>query len=109
MDKHEGMQRDELKQNDPHSQPIESVRDGLEKATETEAPITARDWWVSNGPVLAIVFALLVYLFMKFDNEGLIAIAKAAIGLSFVVVQRTTSCRAQRSRAPSSLSVGRAL
>src|SRR5207253_196849 len=36
-------------------------------------------------PMLAIVFALLVYLFMKFDSDGLVAIAKAALGLSLVV------------------------
>jgi len=79
------MPRDEIKQNDTHSNPLEVDKDALEKESESEAPITSRDWWVANGPVLAIVFALFVYLFMKFDNEGLVAIAKAAIGLSFVV------------------------
>src|SRR5262249_22605414 len=30
-------------------------------------------------------FALLVYLFLQFDSEGLVAILKAALGLSFVI------------------------
>ena len=52
-----------------------------DRAPDVEAPITSRDWWVQNGPVLAIVFALLIYLFMKFDTAGLVAIAKAALAL----------------------------
>ncbi len=101
MDNHEGMPRDEIKPTqpagpgDPNSRPgAEAFREGpppnpivapAEKAEETEAPITSRDWWVQNGPVLAIVLALVALLVMKFDAEGLIAIAKAALGLSFVV------------------------
>ena len=52
-----------------------------------EPPLTSRDWWIQNGPVLAIVVRLrgLSRLFMKFDTGGLIAIAKAAMGLSLVV------------------------
>jgi regulator of sigma E protease len=56
-----------------------------DKTPPEEAPITSRDWWVQNGPILGLVFALLVYLFMKFDSDGLVAIAKAALGLSLVV------------------------
>jgi regulator of sigma E protease len=59
--------------------------EAAEQTPDNEAPITSRDWWVQNGPVLAIVFALLVFLFMKFDSSGLVAIAKAALGLSLVV------------------------
>ncbi len=56
-----------------------------DKAPAEDPPITSRDWWVHNGPILLLVFAGLVFLFMKFDSGGLIAIAKAALGLSFVV------------------------
>lgn len=88
MDKHEGMQRDEIKAGAEFTGDGSSARvppTPGSKDADVEKPITSRDWWVQNGPVLAIVFALLLYLFMKFDSDGLIAIAKAALGLSFVV------------------------
>ncbi|HWY88805.1 MAG TPA: hypothetical protein VNX28_18985, partial [Gemmataceae bacterium] len=82
MDNHEDMQRDAVK---PAPHPAQGdLRGGGAEAARDE-PVTTRDWWVQNGPILLIVFALFVYLFMKFDSDGLVAIAKAALGLSFVV------------------------
>src|SRR5207302_1126565 len=43
------------------------------------------EWLRSNGPVLAIIGALFVYLYIKFDYDGLWAIGKAALGLGFVI------------------------
>jgi regulator of sigma E protease len=43
------------------------------------------EWLRSNGPVLAIIGALFVYLYIKFDSDGLWAIGKAALGLGFVI------------------------
>jgi regulator of sigma E protease len=50
-----------------------------------EAQLTFGQWLKVNGFTLTIVTALFVYLFMKFDSDGLWAIAKAALGLSFVI------------------------
>ena len=86
MDKHEGMQPGDVNSIGNTPPPAEVPKTGADaKTTPDEAPITSRDWWVHNGPVLLLVFAGLVYLFMKFDTGGLIAIAKAALGLSLVV------------------------
>ncbi|MBI3410399.1 MAG: site-2 protease family protein [Planctomycetes bacterium] len=66
--------------------PVNSnTKDGSAPPAGVEAPPTVKEWWIQNGPVLAIVFALLVYLFIQFDSEGLVAILKAALGLSFVI------------------------
>lgn len=53
--------------------------------TEPEGDLTFRQWFERNGFALLAIGALLVFLFMKFDSNGLWAIAKAALGLSFVV------------------------
>jgi len=54
-------------------------------ATDPEPEPGFRQWLERNGFSLVVVGALLVFLFMKFDGTGLWAIAKAALGLSFVV------------------------
>jgi regulator of sigma E protease len=46
---------------------------------------TFAEWLRSNGVTLAILGALFVYLYVKFDSDGLWAIAKAALGLGFVI------------------------
>jgi len=56
-----------------------------EQAAGPEPDLTPGQWLARNGPVLVVVAAVVVYLFMKFDSEGLWAIAKAALGLSFVI------------------------
>jgi regulator of sigma E protease len=56
-----------------------------DQAPEPEPEQTMGQWFAQNGVTLAIVLTLLVYLFFKFDSEGLLAIAKAALGLSFVI------------------------
>jgi regulator of sigma E protease len=101
LDNHEGVQRGEIKaapnQADSGKTPADAIRAGAapnvasvpvddgDQTPDVEPSITSRAWWVQNGPVLAIVFALLVFLFMKFDSEGLLAILKAALGLSLVI------------------------
>lgn len=52
---------------------------------QPEPELSLSQWLKSNGPTLTIVVALFVYLFVKFDSDGLWAIAKAALGLSFVI------------------------
>lgn len=52
---------------------------------EPEGEPTFRQWFERNGFSLLAIGALLVFLFTKFDSNGLWAIAKAALGLSFVV------------------------
>lgn len=54
-------------------------------AAEPEPEPGFRQWLERNGFSLLVVGALLVFLFIKFDGTGLWAIAKAALGLSFVV------------------------
>jgi regulator of sigma E protease len=94
LDKPEDMQRDTLKSpvNGKASANGEALTPGspdkdasADKASASDVPITSREWWIQNGPLLALVLAVLVYLFLNFDAEGLVAIAKAALGLSFVV------------------------
>ncbi|MCI0641997.1 MAG: site-2 protease family protein [Gemmataceae bacterium] len=81
MDQNEFVQR-----NGVNSQPEDLDAQGRAAGGEVEEPpITSRDWWVQNGPVLAIVFALLALIFIKFDSDGIWAIVKAALGLSLVV------------------------
>jgi regulator of sigma E protease len=46
---------------------------------------TLRQWLAQNGFMLVLLAAGVVYLYMKFDTEGLWAIAKAALGLGFVI------------------------
>jgi regulator of sigma E protease len=54
-------------------------------STSAEPEPNLRQWLARNGPILVPLGALLVYLFIQFDSDGLWAIAKAALGLSFVV------------------------
>jgi regulator of sigma E protease len=59
-----------------------------EGQTEPDAPApepTMGEWLRANGPTLLILGALFVFLYIKFDSEGLWAIAKAAIGLGLVI------------------------
>jgi regulator of sigma E protease len=55
---------------------------------EPDAPApepTMGEWLRANGPTLVILGALFVFLYIRFDSEGLWAIAKAAIGLGLVI------------------------
>src|SRR5205085_3917498 len=54
-------------------------------AVPDEGPLTFKDWLARNGISLAIVTALFVFLYIKFDASGLWAIAKAALGLGLVI------------------------
>jgi regulator of sigma E protease len=57
-------------------------------APEDGAPApepTMGEWLRANVPTLVILGALFVFLYIKFDTEGLWAIAKAAIGLGLVI------------------------
>lgn len=80
MDNQENVRRDGLTPSGPPVPP----QDGSDLAQE-EAPATLGQWFAQNGVSLAIVAALLVFLFSKFDTAGLLAIGKAALGLSLVV------------------------
>jgi regulator of sigma E protease len=46
---------------------------------------TMGEWLRANLPTLTILGALFVFLYIKFDTDGLWAIAKAAIGLGLVI------------------------
>jgi regulator of sigma E protease len=46
---------------------------------------TLREWFVRNGPSLVIMAALFLFLYAKFDTEGLWSIVKAALGLGLVI------------------------
>jgi regulator of sigma E protease len=46
---------------------------------------TMGEWLRANGLTLILLGALFVFLYIKFDTEGLWAIAKAAIGLGLVI------------------------
>src|SRR5437868_401430 len=46
---------------------------------------TFGEWLRGNGVTLAILGALFFYLYRTFDTDGLWAIAKAALGLGFVI------------------------
>lgn len=74
---------------DPHLNgsiaPVPPAPPAPPPATEPEPEPGFRQWLERNGFSLIVVGALLVFLFMKFDGTGLWAIAKAALGLSFVV------------------------
>jgi len=56
-----------------------------DQADTPEPEPSLGDWLRSNGPTLAILAALFLYLYWKFDSDGLWAIAKAALGLGFVI------------------------
>ncbi len=67
----------------PEMTPVKESRESA--APEPEREPTLGEWLRSNGPVLAILGALFVYLYLKFDTDGLLAIGKAAVGLGFVI------------------------
>lgn len=69
------MQRDDVN--------LPKVPDSV-KASADE-PQSFGAWLLRSGPLLAIVFGLAIYLYLQFDWYGLGAIAKAFLGLSFVV------------------------
>jgi regulator of sigma E protease len=46
---------------------------------------TVRQWLAQNMAMLAVIAAGLIFLYVKFDVDGLLAIAKAAVGLGFVI------------------------
>ncbi len=53
---------------------------------EASAPEpTMGEWLRANVPTLLILGALFVFLYIKFDTDGLWAIAKAALGLGLVI------------------------
>jgi regulator of sigma E protease len=59
-----------------------------QEATGPEAPApepTMGEWLRANLPTLLILGALFVFLYIKFDSDGLWAIAKAALGLGLVI------------------------
>jgi regulator of sigma E protease len=75
VDNHEGMRADDL------------TRPAAEKpaADTPDENLTVRQWLRRNGMVLLIVGALFVWLFVKFDGDWLWQLAKAALGLGFVI------------------------
>lgn len=90
MEKHDNTQPDGVKPNGVKPNDVKPAAENIvaytpKPASEEEAPLSFKEWWIQNGPVLTIVFALIAFLFFKFDSEGLWAIAKAALGLSFVI------------------------
>jgi regulator of sigma E protease len=85
LDKPEPMHRDEVKPDAGSPPPTPRLDTSTDKAPPPSPSLSSREWWVQNGPVLIIVIAVLVFLFMKFDLEGLLAILKAALGLGLVV------------------------
>jgi regulator of sigma E protease len=52
---------------------------------EVEPKLTVREWLAANGTTLAILGALFIFLWVKFDYDGLWAIFKAALGLGLVI------------------------
>lgn len=83
LENHEGVQSDlnnSFREGPPPKQAACS-----EEAAETEEEISIGRWLLHNGPILGAVIVLLVWLWLKFDVEGLWAIGKAALGLSFVI------------------------
>jgi regulator of sigma E protease len=57
-----------------------------EPANDTPEPEpTLKQWANRNIPLLVLLGALVVFLYIKFEISGLWAITKAALGLSFVV------------------------
>jgi regulator of sigma E protease len=54
-----------------------------EPAVEPEP--TLREWFIRNLPTLLVVAALFVLIYIKLDVEGMWSIAKAALGLGFVI------------------------
>ncbi len=52
---------------------------------EPELELTAKQWWLQNGPIVFILLAIVVSLIWFFDATGLLAVAKVAIGLGLVV------------------------
>ncbi len=68
----------------------EQIHAGTPPAPGTAPPTADREpglgeWLRSNGPTLLILSALFAFLYIKFDADGLWAIAKAAIGLGLVI------------------------
>ncbi len=61
---------------------------GPQEPAGAEAPApepTMGEWLRANVPTLLILGALFVFLYIKFDTDGLWAIAKAALGLGLVI------------------------
>jgi regulator of sigma E protease len=50
-----------------------------------DSPLTFKQWLIGNSISLAIIVSVLAFVLWKFDLSGIVAIATAALGLSFVV------------------------
>lgn len=87
MDANEHVQGDGIKPNGsrPNSGDAKSGSESPIDAATLAAETSMGPWLRQNVPTLLILGALGVFLFNKFDAEGLWAIAKAALGLSFVI------------------------
>ncbi|MCI0459188.1 MAG: site-2 protease family protein, partial [Gemmataceae bacterium] len=67
----------------PDMNPQRDPNEPIPAAEEREP--TLGEWLRSNGPTLVILLGLFVWLYIKFDADGLWAIAKAALGLGLVI------------------------
>ncbi len=85
MDNHDAMQRQPDLNSPAAANGVPQPAFPPAPEEEPEPEITFRQWLARNGITLGIVLLLLGYLFVKFDAEGLWAIGKAALGLSFVI------------------------
>jgi len=90
LDSHDFQSRPELKPDasapPPNGQAQPPVPPEGDEADDTPAvDMTFTQWLKANRIMLVILGALAVFLFTRFDGEGLWSIAKAVIGLSFVV------------------------
>jgi regulator of sigma E protease len=75
VDNHEGARSEDLNRSAPERPTAETPDENL----------TIGQWLSRNGPMLLLMGALMFYLIAKFDGDWLWSLAKAALGLGFVI------------------------
>jgi regulator of sigma E protease len=65
--------------------PAAAVPDSAAAPAAPQQSPTLGEWFKRNGPSLVILAALFVFLYLKFDADGLWSIVKAALGLGLVI------------------------
>lgn len=96
MDQHEGTQRNPVNPNTgnehitsnppPATRSLDpSIQVGPGDLAPGDEPLTIRQWFAQNAFTLVVVLSVIGLIVTKFDTEGIIAIGKAALGLSFVI------------------------